>query len=161
MLADGSHWYSLFNRIWRHCWNCSSVGHRLVNMQVTPFIPIGMKSSSISMTRDQYPSAGLPHTGIPQDLHWLGFINHLSMQFSNHKPFPKTKITVSPISKVYAVSEENIRIIICSGYSSKNGDTVHCRFVKMIGRKLLPKQWVSPWLIISVWQPSHNIFYSL
>ena len=55
------------------------------------------------------------------------------MWLPNHKPYPKTKITVSLIPKLYAVPAEYIGVFICPAYSSKNVDTVYCLDVKTSG----------------------------
>ena len=55
-----------------------------------------------------------------------------------------------PESSVKSGTPVHIGILICSGYSGSNGDTVHSSDVKYIGRNLAPKQWVSALLSISV-----------
>ena len=128
-LPDGSQWFSFINRIWQHCWNISSIEHVMVNVQVVPFIPIWMKYSSVPIPRDLCPYMGSLQTEIKLYMHWLGFLSYRSMPFSNHKPRPKTEITIFIIPKVYAVPAEHIGVLICSGYSSKNGDAVHCWYI--------------------------------
>ena len=64
ILTDGSQWSSLINIIWQHCWNYSFIGHRVVNVQVDPFITIGIKSSSVSIQRDWCIFVGLSNTEI-------------------------------------------------------------------------------------------------
>ena len=45
----------------------------MVNVQAVPFIPTGMKSSSISIPNDLCLSLGLPQTEIPYYPHSLGY----------------------------------------------------------------------------------------
>ena len=70
--------------------------------------------------------------------------------FPNHKPFPKSSITIITESSVKEVTPVHIGTFICSAYYGRDGDKVHSSKVNDNGRKLAPKQWVSAWLSISV-----------
>ena len=98
----------------------------------------------------------MPIRGVISDYNTIGatliiILSHCYMRLPNHKPFTKTKITVSTLPKVYAVSEEHIGILIFSGYYFKNGYTVHCNLLKCkYNRVKVPTKTVGICMIFNI-----------
>ena len=159
---DGSQLCSFEILMCRHVSISSSVEYQVINTHVNPTIDIGkwaLKYASIPSC--MFWLVGLSHNGMPKYWHWLGFINFFSVLLPNHKPCLNIIIMPSHDSIVYEVVPVHIGTFSCSEYSIRKYLIMHSSDVNDTGRMLLPKQFLSAWLSISVEYASQWFFSCL
>ena len=95
-------------------------------------------------------SVGSSHIFIPKFRHWIRLISDFCIRFPDHKPYQNSNITTFAESIFNAVTPVQVGVFTCSVYYVRKRDTVQSSEVNDIGKKFVPKQWVSVWFSISV-----------